>query len=268
MIAIIAGTGNLPIQACKSLIADKKKFFVISLFPEDNLSDLESVLPDKSLVVHNPFYKTKMLLDELKARNTEKVLFIGKVDKRNLLKKLKLDWFGIKLLAKLATKSDFDIMNKIAEILSEHGITVISQDTVLHTLLVAPGLICGNLSDELKQNINIGIELAKKISFYDIGQTVVVKDKMILAVEAIEGTDECIKRGLSLGGSGVIVCKAAQQNHNKKFDLPTIGPSTLKNLQSGDVSAIAWLSDKTFVVDKEEFIKRAKELNITLVSIS
>ena len=101
----------------------------------------------------------------------------------------------------------------------------------------------------------------------DIGQTVVIKKGMILAVEAIEGTSACIQRGVSLGkNKGVIVCKAAKKSQNKKYDLPVLGAATLENIKKGEIAAIAWQANQTLIVDKELFIKRAKDLGITLIS--
>ena len=90
---------------------------------------------------------------------------------------------------------------------------------------------------------------------------------MILAVEAIEGTDACIRRGIDLGKNNIIVCKAAQKYHNKKFDIPTIGSHTLASIKPGEIAAIAWLSGSTFVADREKFVTRAKQLGITLISV-
>ena len=267
MIALIAGTGNLPAHACRSLLANKKDFFILSLFPEDNLVELRGIAPSLK-IIQRPFFKAKIILEELNKEKTDQVLFIGKVDKRVLLKKFKLDWYAIKMLASLATKSDFSIMNKIEKILEENGITIISQDTVLQNLFIPPGIVTGQITSEIKASIKMGIELAKQLSLVDIGQTVVVKDKMILAVEAIEGTDECIRRAINLGKKNVVVCKAAQPQHNKKFDIPTIGSHTIKDVKKGEISVIAWLSDKTFIADKERFIQRAQELEIALISIS
>lgn len=267
MIAIIAGTGNLPKQACKSFLAAEKDFFVISLFPEDNMVVLKEELPQEVPVIHKPFYKVKTILEILQEHNTKQVLFIGKVDKQNLLKKFKLDWYGIKVMASLATKSDMSIMNKIGEILEEHGIEVIHQNTILNTLLVPPGVLTGKLTPELEASIAMGIELTTKISACDVGQTVVIKDKMVMAVEAIEGTDACIKRGIELGKQDVVVCKGIQPHHNKQFDLPTIGSATLASIKPGEIKAIAWQSQNTFIADLEQFVARAKELGITLVSV-
>jgi hypothetical protein len=144
---------------------------------------------------------------------------------------------------------------------------VIHQNDVLHTLLLDPGIYAGKISRYIKENIAFGMQTAHNISQLDVGQTVVVKDKMIIAIEAIEGTNECIKRGIQLGKKNVIICKSAHHNQNKKYDLPTLGTKSLEHIKKGEVSAIVWKADKTFIADKNAFIKRAKELNITLVAV-
>lgn len=267
MIAIIAGTGNLPVDACKSLLKKKQPFFIISLFPQDNYEKILDIIGDKKLIITQKFYKAAQILKILKERKAKKVLMIGKVDKRNILKKFKLDWITIKFFASLISKSDTTIMEKIVSMFNEQGIEILNQNEILKSLLVPPGILTGKLTQKLKENIDFGINTAKKISEFDIGQTVGVKDKMVLAVEAIEGTDSCIKRGIELGKNNVIICKAANNNQNKKFDLPTLGPDSLKNIKKNEVQAIAWTSNQTFISDKETFIQKAKELGITLISV-
>ncbi|MBY0353531.1 UDP-2,3-diacylglucosamine diphosphatase LpxI [Candidatus Babeliales bacterium] len=268
MIALIAGTGSLPLEACKALRAQQKDFFVVSLFPEDNLSELQQATESKADIICQPCYKAGAIINLLKERKTEKILMIGKVDKRTLLKKISLDWFAIKILASLLYKNDASIMQRIVDELSHQGMDVIQQDDVLGALLVEPGILTGTLTPELETNIELGMQTAKHLSLCDIGQTVVVKDKMVLAVEAIEGTDECIKRGVALGTSNVVVCKAAHPNQNKRFDLPTLGPTSLAWLKKGDVKAIAWLSTHTFIAQQQQFIQKARELGITLISVA
>ncbi len=266
MIAIIAGTGSLPVEACHNLRKDGKDFFVVSLFPEDNQKQLEEATQGEAPVITQAFYKPGKVLSLLEEYGATKALLIGKVDKRNLLKKVKLDWLGVKLLASLLVKNDSAIMEKILQVLADRGIQVIKQDEVLGSLFVPPGVLTGTLNDSIKEDITFGIQTAQKLSQCDIGQTVVVKDKMVLAVEAIEGTDNCIKRGIELGQKGVIICKAARTDQNRKFDLPTLGPKSLEGIKKGEVSTIAWLSTHTFIAEKEKFIQQARDLGITLVS--
>lgn len=267
MIAIIAGTGNLPIESAKALIKQNKDFIVITLFPNDNLQKLLNIINDRSKVISKPFYKAGKILKLLKEKNVTKIFFIGKVDKGNLFKNLKLDWLSIKTLAKASTKSDSTLLQAIMDQAEAQGFKVLNQNDILNNLFIEPGILTGKLTPKLQENIDFGLQTANKLSKIDIGQTVVVKDKMIIAVEAIEGTDSCIKRGIEFGKNNVVICKTAHQKQNKKFDLPTLGPKTLEQIKKGQVKVIAWQSDKTLIENKNYFIKKAKELNITLVSL-
>lgn len=267
MIAVIAGTGHLPVLACQKLIQQEKQFFVITLFQEDNAESLRVVVGNHAEVIAQDFYKPGAILEFLKKRATKHVLFIGKVDKQNLLKHLTYDWLALKLLGTVVTRSDKNIMEALLAELARHGIATIRQDEVLGGLKVPPGILCGTLSDALRHDVLLGIKTAITMSLADIGQSVVVKDGMVLAVEAIEGTDACIKRGLLLGGSGIVICKAARSDQNTKFDLPTLGPASLEPFSVGDVACIAWLSSHTLIAQQELFIKKALSLGTTLVSV-
>jgi DUF1009 family protein len=267
MIAVIAGTGHLPVLACQKLVAQDKPFFVITLFQENNVADMRAAVGDHAEVIAQDFYKPGAILDYLKERHTTHVLFIGKVDKQNLLKHLKYDWLALKLLGTVVTRSDKNIMETLLAELARHNIVTLRQDEVLGSLRVPPGVLCGTVSDGLRHDIHLGIKTAITMSQADIGQTVVVKNGMILAVEAIEGTDACVKRGLSLGGNGIVICKAARFDQNTKFDLPTLGPASLEAFSVGDVACVAWLSSHTLIAQQELFIQKAMSLGITLVSV-
>lgn len=267
MIAVIAGTGSLPAEACRKLISQNKPFFVVCLFPEENRDQLRTSVGDGVEIIAEACFKAGAILRALQERKTTRVLFIGKVDKNHLLKQIKLDWLAIKLMGSLVTRGDKDVMEALLAELASHGITTMRQDEVLDGLLVKPGVLCGILTPELQASIDLGIKTALTISQADIGQTVVVKDAMVLAVEAIEGTDACIQRGLALGKDEIIICKAAHQEQNKAYDLPTLGPKSLQDFKPGDVAAIAWVASHTLIAEKEQFIARAQELGIVLVAV-
>lgn len=267
MIAIIAGTGSLPMAACKNLLEQQKPFFVLSLFPEDNFEQLSQLCSVKAKVLPCQVFKLGQTLKLLQQEQTTHALMIGKVDKKNMFKKMKFDWTTLQYLGSLLSNSDKSIMDKAVAILETHNIKVMQQTDVLGALRVRPGILTGTMTPELKTTIDFGMEAARKASECDIGQTVIVKDMMIIAIEAIEGTDLCIKRSIELAHNNVVVCKAVRLNHSVQYDLPTLGTKTLKNLEKGMVRAIAWQSDKTFIADIDAFITRAEELGILLVSV-
>jgi UDP-2,3-diacylglucosamine hydrolase len=267
VIAIAAGAGNLPVEACKKLLFEGRSFFIISFFPKNNLVQLKKIVQEKIPIIMSSYYKAGEVLELVKNRGAKQVLLIGKFDKKELLKKVKFDWFGVKILGSLLCKGDAHIMEEIVRLLEKHGLKVLNQDDVLGPLKVPPEILIGKISPSLESNIRLGIKTALDLSKNDIGQTVVVKDQMILAVEAIEGTDRCVRRGIELGGGDVVICKAAHLAQNKKFDLPTLGPLSLENLKKGNVKAIAWLSTHTLIAQRKLFIERAGELGIVLISV-
>jgi DUF1009 family protein len=267
MIALIAGTGTLPLEACKKFLADGADFFVIVLFPNDNATAICACVGYRAEVIVQEFYKPNGILALLTQRKTTDVLFLGKVDKQHLLKRLKFDLFAIKLLGSLINKNDTNIMEAIGKEMEKRGMRIMHQDAVLGGLLVPPGTLTGTLTPELHNDISVGLATAHDLAHAHIGQTVVMKNGMILAVEAIEGTNACIRRGIELGGGGVVVCKTARSDQNRGFDLPTLGPSSLDGIKPGDVAAFAWLASSTLIAQRKEFIARAQELGIVLVSV-
>ncbi len=202
--------------------------------------------------------------------NVEAVVFIGKVPKINLLRNLhKLDWMAIKYLSKLPNFSDDTIQLGVGEMLEEHGFKVLTQSEFLRDLFPQVGVMTKRQpTAEEYVDVEYGMRIAKEIARLDIGQTVVVKDRMILAIEAIEGTDETIRRAVRLARGPVVVAKVSKPNQDQRFDIPTVGMNTLDAMtteKQGGVLAIE--ARETMVVEKEEMIAYADAHGIALVSV-
>lgn len=262
MIAIIAGTGFLPIAAARELAQRGEPFFTLCLFPADN----EQQLAEAGPVITPSTYKLSSILAVLKKQECTEVVLIGKVDKRHLLLHLSYDWLLTKLLTKSLFKHDSTVVQLLIDELAMHGITTRSQRDLLSRLFVPAGVHTGTLTDRLQSDIALGMTVAENLSAHDIGQTVVVKNGMILAVEAIEGTDECIARGIMLGGGSVVVCKTARTTQSDQFDIPTLGPQTIAAYQSSDIAALAWQAERTFIAEYDQFLTDAKKKKITLIA--
>lgn len=268
-LTLIAGTGTLPLDAIAALRAQDKDFFVLSLFPEENGEQLRDALAEPATqLVAQPFYKLGAIKKLLRSRGTDQVVMLGKVDKRNLLKRLSYDWELVKVAATVLYRGDAAVMEYILSMFTKEGITVLPQTTLLSSLFVEPGILCGTLDESQQNDVRYGLQTATQLSALDIGQTVVVKEGMVLAVEAIEGTDECIARGIALGEKAVVIAKTCQPQQNSKFDIPTLGPATLENIPAGAVSVIAWHANRTFIADQERFVAMAKEKGIALMAVA
>ncbi len=267
MIGVIAGTGVLPIEAVRSIRRQGVPFCIVSLFPEENLQILQHAADGQGDCFSECFYKPSTIIAYLRERGVTDVVLIGKVDKKMLFQKLSFDMLSMNLLASLICKGDRAVMEVVIERIEHEGFRVIAQDTLLGGLLVKPGILVGHTDPLLDRTIAFGMRMAQQMSALDVGQTVIVKDGMVLAVEALEGTDLCMQRGILLGRDQVVVCKAVSYDQNKKYDLPTLGPRSLEHLLPGNVRAFAWLASHTLIAQKELFMQKAQDLGITLVAV-
>ena len=135
-------------------------------------------------------------------------------------------------------------------------------------LLVQKGTLAGRLTEKQNKDIAFGWEIAKQMGGLDIGQSIVVKDCAVLAVEAIEGTDACIRRaGLLCQSGGFTVVKVAKPKQDMRFDVPTVGVGTIETIHEAGGKVLAIESDKTIVLDQEGFEARARQLGITVVAV-
>ncbi|MDI6727809.1 MAG: UDP-2,3-diacylglucosamine diphosphatase LpxI, partial [Thermodesulfovibrionales bacterium] len=210
------------------------------------------------------------LIDTLKKFDVKEAIMAGKVSKTLLYKsKLTPDMRAVKLLFSLKDKSDDSILNAITKELEKEGIHVIDTPTFSPHLLTPEGVLTDDppTMDEWK-DIEFGWRIAKEIGRLDIGQTVVVKGQAVMAVEAIEGTDEAILRGGKLSGEGAVVIKVSKPHQDMRLDVPVIGLDTLKSMVEVGARVIAVEAQRSMIVNREQLIKEAEESGISVVGIS
>ncbi len=171
-------------------------------------------------------------------------------------------------LKELPVKNAHTIFGKVASLLEESGIKVLPASSYMDECLPGKGLLTDRKPDEREQaDIDFGHEIASKICGLDIGQTLVVKDGVILAVEAFEGTNKTILRGGKLGGKGAVVVKVAVNDHDMRFDIPVVGIKTISKLKKAGISALAFQAGRLIMLDRNEVIQRANELGIAMLGI-
>ena len=139
--------------------------------------------------------------------------------------------------------------------------------TFLDDLLPGPGLVAGPpLTAEQESDADYGMRIAKQVSQLDIGQTVIVKNGTVLAVEAFEGTNQAIQRGGELGKGQAMMVKVSKPKQDLRFDVPCVGPSTIETAAEACVSAIVIEADATLILGKEDVLKLCREKKISLVA--
>ncbi|BCB95151.1 hypothetical protein JZK55_00730 [Dissulfurispira thermophila] len=265
-IGIIAGTGDLP----KIIARDAKErgFKVITVALENLAShDMERVSDEIKWINVGKFGE---LIDTLIKFNVKEAIMAGKVSKTLLYKsKVTPDIRAVKLLFSLKDKSDDSILNAITRELEKEGIHVINTATFSPHLLTPEGVLTEDppTMDEWK-DIEFGWAIAKEIGRLDIGQTVVVKGQAVMAVEAIEGTDDAILRGGRLSGEGAVVIKVSKPHQDMRLDVPVIGINTLRSMIEVKARIIAIEAHKSMIVNRDRLIREAEESGISVVGIS
>jgi DUF1009 family protein len=156
----------------------------------------------------------------------------------------------------------------VAQELEDEGIRMRESTLYLAPILAQKGMMTSRpLSKREQADVQFGWEIAKKIGQHEIGQCVVVKDRVLLAVEAIEGTDETIQRAGRLGGEGAVVIKVSKPHQDLRFDVPAVGPQTIDSMKAVRAAALALEAGKTILLDKEQMLKQAEEAKISVVGI-
>lgn len=263
-VGLIAGSGKLPYLWAKMAAKNNCQLYYYPLLEEVDC------LPEGLADVVRPINLGQLdnLIKNMRQDQIESLVMIGKVEKTHLFNGAELDIRFKTMLSGLKELNDDSILLALIEEFEREGITVLKQSTYLEELFPEPGVLtAGEIDEGLRQDMEFGFRMAKSIGQLDIGQTVVVKSRAVLAVEAIEGTDRAINRGGRLGGTGSVVAKVSKPQQDFRFDIPTVGEETMKNLIEIKARGLVIEAGKTFLIEKAKFIRIADENNIAVVAM-
>jgi DUF1009 family protein len=266
ILGLVAGEGALPAILARNARARGYKVVVMALSEYAQAA----VLPHADKVFLTAPGQIGRNIKIMKQENIEKMVFIGKVPKLGLLQNIqKLDFVAIKELSQLPDFSDDTIQQAVGRLVETHGITVVTQAEFLRELFPQYGVMTKRQpSADEYADVEYGIGIAREIARLHIGQTAVVRNQMIIAIEGVEGTDEAIKRAVKLARGPVVVCKVAKPGADPRFDTPTVGMNTLQAMISekpGGVLAVG--ANETLVVDKEEMVAFAEANGIAMLAV-
>jgi hypothetical protein len=264
-IALVAGGGSLPFIFSDE--ARKDGAYVVGLAVNGITSQELEKHVDR--IYWGDITEPGKALGIMKAEKVDSVAMTGKIPKAVIFdKKFNLDEHVSEVMSKTIDSRDYTIIKAIAARLKREGISVMDPTVYLSKLIPARGLIAKREpTREEWQDIKFGLKAAKKISGLDIGQAVVVRKRMIVAVEAHEGTDSMIRRAGDLDGEGASVVKVSRPHQDMRFDVPTIGPETVDSVIAAGAKVLAVEAKKTLVVDREEIVRKADAAGIAVVAI-
>ncbi len=264
-IGLISGVGRLPVEFARA--ARGMGFDVIAVAVAPGVDAELEQAADKFYTVG--LGELDKLISVLKQEKVQQVTMLGKVTKEHLFSgAARPDARMQQLLAGLKDLNDDTVMLALIREFANEGIGVLDQTALIRQLMPAPGVLSSRQPTAAEQaDMEYGLSMARHIGGLDIGQTVIVKNKAVMAVEAIEGTDACIKRGAELGRGGVVVAKAAKPNQDARFDVPSVGPDTIKAMIAAGAVALVMEAGKTLLVDKKQVVELADANGITIVAM-
>lgn len=263
-IGLIAGGGRFPILFAES--ARRAGHRVVAA-AHVNQTDpaLEKAVDGFTWVKLGQFGK---VVEVLRAAGCTQAVMLGGITKARFFRDAWLDALGVQIMARLAVKSDDNVLRAIASALEERGLPVTDPSAFLQDRLAREGVMGRHEpSEEQWVDARYGLELARAIGRLDLGQTVVVKDRVAVAVEALEGTDACIRRGGELAREGAVVVKAVKPGQDRRFDLPAVGPDTVDSMKESGCQVLAVEAGSTLVMDLDEMVRRADKAKIALVGL-
>jgi DUF1009 family protein len=209
------------------------------------------------------------LIKAFKADKVHQAVMLGGIKKTHMFTTLRPDLRTLAMATRLALRKDDDILREFAKELEGEGIAICESTFGLEGILAEEGTLTTRSPSEKEwEDIRYGWDVAHDIGRLDIGQCVVIKDRVVVAVEAVEGTDGAIKRGGELAKEGAVVVKRSKPQQDMRFDLPAVGPRTIEVMASVKASVLAIEAGRTILLDREIVLDKAKSARIAIVGIT
>ncbi len=264
-IGLIAGTGEIPVYFARKASQNGTK--LISIGFSDEIQS--SLSPYSEQCYSFGIGQPSKILKALKKNNVNEVLVLGKVDKSVLFKLQWIDLMAIRFFKNILTNEDKVLLLGVIDEFEKEGIRVLSQKDFLAEVYPEKGVLTRRKPSQKElEDIEFGLPIARKLADMEIGQTLIVKNKTVIAVEAFEGTDKAIQRGCELAKGNCVVIKVSRTNQDYRYDSPGIGPQTIQTLvAAGGASVIAVEAERVMVVEQEEVVKISDEAKITVACV-
>lgn len=261
-LGLLSGSGTLPALVARE--ARREGWRVIAFA----LPDAPELAAEVDRVIPTRLGEIAPILATLGAEGIRHVVLAGRVRKEALFQGMALDGEAGRLLAAAPDWSDAALFRVATGELARLGIELLDQRRFLAPWLAPQGALTRTApTDAQWQDVRVGLAVGDGLVRHGVGQTVVVRAGTVLAVEALEGTDEAIRRGTRLGGPGAVVVKLSHPDHDYRFDVPTVGPTTLRALAEGRGAVLAVQAGRVVLLDRETLVAEAEREGITLVGV-
>lgn len=262
LVGLIAGNGSFPMECARQAAAKGISVIVVAHTGETN-PEIEKLA---SRCVWVKVGELGKVIDTFISAGVRQVAFAGGISRIKLFGGVKLDLRALALVSKIGSIKDDAILRGVAGELERSGLTVISASRLLENATLGPGCLTKrNLNEDERADARIGWHAARAIAPADIGQTVIAAQGLIVAVEAVEGTDAAIRRAGQLAGAGSVVVKLCKPQQDVRIDLPTVGPETIAVMREAGARALILEANRCVILDPDAFIRSADKAEIAVV---
>jgi DUF1009 family protein len=263
-LGLIAGNNAFPILLAQEAKKQGDRLIVAALKEEADTS-IEKYADQIAWLSIGQLGK---IISFFKENGVTHAVMAGQVKHTQLFKNIIPDLRAAKILAKAVNKKAESILSLVIQEFEGEGIQFLSSTTYLEHWLCPEGVMTKRtLSSEQSADISFGVPLARTMAAQDIGQTIVVKDKSVIAVEAMEGTDACIRRAGEIAGPGCVVIKVARPKQDLRFDVPVVGLRTIQAVAQSGARVLALEAGRTLLLDKDSLLKEADAAQLTLTGL-
>ena len=264
-IGLIAGNGRFPI-----IFADNARKLGYHVSAVAHEGETEPELATHVDRIHwVKIGQLSKLIKAFKQDGVHQAVMLGGIKKTHVFTTVRPDFRTLALATRLALWKDDDILREFAKELEQEGIAICESTFGLEGILVEEGSLTERAPSAKEwEDIRYGWNVAYDVGRLDIGQCVVIKDRVVVAVEAVEGTDEAIKRGGELAKEGAVVVKRSKPQQDLRFDLPAVGPRTIEVMVSVKASVLAVEAGRTILLDREIMLDKARSSRIAIVGIA
>jgi hypothetical protein len=272
-LGLIAGNGRFPFLVLEAARAEGFEVIVAAI-KEEAFPEIES----HGATVHwLSLGELSRLIDTFKREGVQRAIMAGQVKHKQIFSSIRPDWRLAKLLLSLGTRNTDSLLGAVAKVLADEGIVLENSTSLLEPLLAKRGVLSQRApSEQEKKNIDYGRAVARHLTQYDIGQTVIVAETACVAVEAMEGTDATIQRAGELMASlesdastlsrALTVIKIAKPNQDMRFDVPVIGVNTIEVMRNAGATCLAVDAGKCLLLDGNAIITAADAAGIAIVA--
>ncbi|HWR17414.1 MAG TPA: UDP-2,3-diacylglucosamine diphosphatase LpxI [Terriglobales bacterium] len=275
-LGLIAGNGRFPFLVLNAAKARGMEV-VVAAIKEETFPEIER---EGAAAVHwMSLGELSKLIDTFKREGVSQAVMAGQVKHKQIFSSIRPDWRLAKLLLSLGTRNTDSLIGAVAKVLADEGITLMSSTALLEPLLAKTGVLTKRSPNEQElKDIEYGRDVARHVAQFDLGQTVVVAGAACVAVEAMEGTDECIERSGKLMASlkhegdpstlarDLVVVKVAKPNQDMRFDVPVVGVKTIEMMHAAGATCLALDAGRCLLIDGEKVIESANTHGVAILA--